>query len=1149
MILQPSAAADAPARLLHAATDLTSFMECEVLTALNLRALTDPDLAAQRIALDDSTQLITDKGVEHEKAYLHRLISQGLTVVDIAAAAGPALADRVQATQQAMAQGAQVIYQAALTGDDLVGHADFLVRVDTPSALGGWSYEVEDTKLARSAKGKFLVQLSFYSHLLEPLQGLAPRQMHVVLGDGKKVSFACEDTRHYVQSLLQRYRACIAQLQAPSSSTPAAYPLPCDHCSMCPWRNRCAAQRVADDHLCQVAGVRKDQIVKLEQAGIRTMAQLGALAPTASVPQLNPQTRHKLVQQARLQTQGKATGQLHFELIDHPIGSLRGFERLPQPHPGDIFFDMEGDPLHDQGLEYLFGLWFEQNGAWTFKAFWAHDRAQEKQAFEDCIDFIMQRRAQHPGLHVYHYASYEESAFKRLATSHGTREAALDELLRGKVLVDLYRVVREALCISQPSYSIKYVEHFYRGQRGGDVTNAGASIVSYERWRESQDPQLLQDIQNYNRDDVQSTQQLRDWLLTLRPSDLPWRTAQSNPGVAAVLAKSEKRQQAEERFALYQQRLMQALPKDVAAWSTDDHILALTAQMLGFHGRANKPQWWSIFSKADLSLDELLEDPECLAGLTLDPAVPPMRVGSKTRYTFVVPPQDSKLGDGDDCTLTHSASEIKGIAWDDAAGRLSIEVSAQQEPLPEVLSLGPQRPINTIKLEDALYAFADGLLNGQAAHSAIAQLLRRDPPRVQGLTPGQPLIAQGQDTVQGCVYAALNLQQSYLYVQGPPGAGKTYVGSRMIAALLAAGKRVGVMSNSHKAIHHLMQGAIAVASEQGVAVHAVKKASEQSRDSYFQAEGARVSNITDPDKVARAGGNLIGGTAFLFCRHPNLVDVLFVDEAGQVALANLVASSVAAPNLVLLGDQMQLSQPTQGAHPGRSGESALDYLLDGAATIAPHKGIFLATTWRMHPQVCEFISQAVYEGRLHPEPHNARRTLVLSPGAHPSLRPSGIVHVPIAHTGCSLKSEAEAQFIAQVYQSALQQQYTDTQGRSHPLTTDHILVVAPYNLQVKLLKRLLPAGARVGTVDKFQGQEAELVIVSMTTSSEQDLPRHLGFLYSKNRLNVAISRAKCMAIVLANSALLAIKCHQPQDMQLVNTLCAMAEYSSSQERA
>jgi len=249
-------------------------------------------------------------------------------------------------------------------------------------------------------------------------------------------------------------------------------------------------------------------------------------------------------------------------------------------------------------------------------------------------------------------------------------------------------------------------------------------------------------------------------------------------------------------------------------------------------------------------------------------------------------------------------------------------------------------------------------------------------------------------------------------------------------------------------------------------------------------------------------------------------------------------------NIVLLGDQMQLGRPIQGVHPGDSGLSTLDYLMQGRATIPPEMGIFLATSWRMHPDVCRFISDAVYDGRLIPEKENAKQKLLLKNGHHPILKPSGVVYLPVAHDDCSQSSDEEAAAIDEIYENLLDQYYTDKSGKEHKISGENILVVAPYNMQVNLLKRVLPFSARVGTVDKFQGQEAEVVIVSMATSSEDDLPRYIEFLYSKNRLNVALSRAKCLSILVANPNLMSIRCRTIDQMKLVNTLCWVREYSN-----
>lgn len=1123
---------------LYSATDLVSFLSCEHLTALAFQVLSDRALAALRVGNDESAALIAQKGDEHERAYLRSLQEAGRQVVVVDTEAS--LEGRERQTLEAMAAGAEVIYQATLRDGPWVGHADFLRRIDGESSVfGSWRYEVADTKLARSPKAKFLVQLAFYSQLVAKAQSAEPRMMHVVLGDGSERAFRCADYMHYFEALQARFLAYVSGLGSGAASPP--YPVPCEHCDLCDWRELCAQRRLADDHLSQVAGVTRVQTVKLEAAGISTMAKLATLPFGASVSRMHVDTLGKLRGQAELQHEAKCTGKRRVKLLELDPEARRGFYRLPEPDIGDMFFDMEGDPLEIGGLEYLFGLWCWEEGGWAFKSFWAHDRAQERVAFEQFMDFVQERRRQFPRAHVYHYASYEETALKRLASFHATREVEMDNLLRHGVLVDLYKVVREGLRISESSYSIKYVERFYRPAREGDVQNAGASIVYYERWRETGDPKLIEDIAAYNRDDVESTQQLRDWLLGLRPEGLPWREA-ATAEPAKDAAEPTAVQQIELRLAEYRGRLVDPLPTDPRAWGLVERASELTYQLLDFHRRAAKPEWWALFARMDFDEQELMDDPECLAGLKLDPEAPPTRVARSMLYTYRAPEQETKLADGDQVTRCDTGESIGSLMFDEATRTVQIKLGPSKQPLPDRLSIGPSGPIDSRKISAALFRFADRWLAGERRYDAVEQLLRRDVPRLRGRVAGEPVVQDVPELVPGCIAAVRALASSYLYVQGPPGSGKTYSGSRMIAALLADGYRVGIMSNSHKAIHHLMAGAILECVRQRVDVQPVKKATSGRDDTELQVDGAAVSNLYTNADVWVGDGNLIGGTAWLFCDEAadQQLDYLFVDEAGQVALANLVAAGTCARNLVLLGDQMQLSQPVQGVHPGRSGDSALDYLLDGAATIAPDRGIFLATSWRMHPEVCRFISDAVYDGRLAPEAANAICELELDSEAHPFLKRAGIVHVPVEHEGCSQGSDVEAQLVAEIYANALSQRYTDRDGVMHPMTPENILVVAPYNVQVNLLRKTLPDGARVGTVDKFQGQEAELVIVSMTTSSEQDLPRNIEFLYSKNRLNVAVSRAKCLAIVLANPALLTIKCRTPEQMTLVNTLCWMA---------
>ena len=1112
---------------LYAATDLVNFLECEHVTSLDLRHLDSPLPLAE---VDESTQLIQQKGYEHEGAYVQHLHDQGLTVVDIAEG-NKSLEAKVAATLEAMRAGVEVVFQATLLQGNLAGFADFLVRVPRPSLLGDYSYEVSDTKLSRSPKAKFLVQLSFYSKLLAVVQGIAPQSMHLVLGDRTQKTYRCADYAHYFEALLQRF---LARMEEGGKTT---YPEPCNHCDVCRWSHLCKQQWLDDDHLNQVANIARGQILKLRSAGVDTMAKLAALPQGAPVAKFQAATLEKLRHQAFLQVEARQTGK--GRVVPLPLEPHRGLCRMPEPNAGDMFFDMEGNPLEEGGLEYLFGLYFDEGGKWVFKGFWAHSRKEERAAFEAFIDFVVARLRAYPGAHVYHYAKYEETALKKLMTLHATREAEVDNWLRRGVLVDLYQVVREGIMVSEPRYSIKNIEHFYLPAREGDVTNAGASIVWYEKWKETGDQAILDAIERYNEDDVRSTQQLRDWLLGLRPQGLPWAEPRNLAESAGnVASSSQPLTEAEARLVQYRVALVEPLPEDRLTWTADDASRELTYQLLDFHRRADKPAYWAMFARMEMGEDELREDPECLAGLRADPNHPPFKDKRSFVYTYSYQVQETKLRDGSSITRAGNGDALGDLEMDSEARLVRFKVGATKEVPPPQLSLGPGKPISTSVIRDALFKFADTLVKGEHRYLALESVLRRDVPSIAGEEQDAPMIA-GKATVKACAAVVMSMQDTYLFIQGPPGAGKTYTGSHVIVALLAAGKRVGVTSNSHRPINHLLEKVVEVAKQQGVTFKGVKK-STKGEDSEYPGDG--IENVYDNDEAFSCGAQLVAGTAWLFSRlaADQYLDYLFVDEAGQVSLANLIAVGTSARNLVLLGDQMQLSQPTQGVHPGRSGDSSLDYLLDGVATIAPNRGIFLETTWRMHPQVCSFISNAVYDSRLEPEAKNEKRVLVLRDDALPLLKPAGIVFAPVDHEGCSQQSPEEADLIKRLYEDLLRQGYTTDDGTVRLVTHENILVVAPYNMQVTLLRETLPAQARVGTVDKFQGQEAEVVLISMTTSSEVELPRFMEFLFSKNRLNVAVSRAKSLAVLVANPALMTIKCSTPEQMSLVNTLCWIA---------
>ena len=818
---------------------------------------------------------------------------------------------------------------------------------------------------------------------------------------------------------------------------------------------------------------------------------------------------------------------------------------MPEPDAGDLFFDMEGDPLYPNGLEYLFGIYYLKDGKELFEPFWAHNHEEEKATFKRFMAFLSAHLAEHPHAHIYHYNHYETTALKRLSCRYAACEEQLDNLLRGQKFIDLYLVVRESIRTSESGYSIKNMETFYMEKRDNAVATAADSIIVYNAWRSTGADKLLQEISDYNEVDCVSTHFLRNWLITLKPKDESWLKKDLSEN-------SEKEEQQRKDWEIEQEDYLTRLG------ATEDNpplINERISHLLEFHNREAKPQWWSNHERKNKFEDELIDDTDCLAGLRqVGSPVPEKR---SLIYSYRFPLQEYKLKVNDqplDIATITTVGTIVEINENTCI--VKIKRGNSQEPLPERLSLGPPAPINTTIIRTAIYRYADHFLeatknstdtptNQNASEDSThvaTELLTCNEPRIQGKQSGEAIITS--DDLQGDALKAITaLYNSYLFIQGPPGAGKTYTSSHIIVELMKLGKKIGVASNSHKAVHNLLEKVESVASEKGVHFRGIKKASGGNQESAF--EGKFFHSVNSISKMNH-DADLFAGTAWTFSNsHFNsdnkpLLDYLFIDEAGQVSTANVVGMSTATKNIVLVGDQMQLGQPIQGTHPGEAGLSVLEFLLGDHATIPAERGIFLSQTRRMHPSICKFISDAFYDGRLTAHASTSERSLHLQ---NTHLPNEGIVMIPAKHEGCSQKSEKEGEIVKEQYQSLLGQSFTDNDGTQRPITEADILVVTPYNVQVNYLHSVLPEKAQIGTVDKFQGQEAPIVLISMVTSSAEDLPRNIEFLYSKNRLNVAVSRAQCLAIVVANLNLLEIPCSTVEQMKLVNTFCRLNEYS------
>ncbi|GGP63022.1 TM0106 family RecB-like putative nuclease [Saccharothrix coeruleofusca] len=1127
----------ADGRLVHSPADLVDLLECEHRSTLSLAAALG--LPGAPVGEPQRDTLAAKHGLQHEQAILERFRERHAVVeIPQPAPTHEALTLAARQTREAIAAGAPVIYQGVFYEDGFHGRADFLVATDR-------GYEPHDAKLARHATPAAVVQLTAYAHALGEHAGPAT---HLLLGDGSTRTFRAADFLPVVRDLLARLRAKRPALPERlwDDERPA--------CATCRFSRHCAEGRERDRDLSLVAGIRADQRRKLAAAGLGTIDALANATATQRPATMSQATFTALRAQAALQviqdssrTEDDPVGKVAYEVV-----APEALAALPDPSPGDLFFDMEGDPyaLAGEGLEYLFGVVTPEE---RFTPFWAHTRPQEKEAFERLVDLATARVAEHPGAHVYHYAPYEVNALKRLAALHGTREEEVDHLLRSGALVDLYAVVRKALRVSQRSYSIKYLEPLYMpSARAGEVTTAVSSIEAYEQYLAlvGVDPErareVLDGIAEYNAYDCVSTHRLYRFLLDIR----------AEAGIAAEAPEpsllrevedelaAQRRAERAERLAAVVDPLLAGLPDNPAEATDDERARALLAAAVGYHRRETNPAWWDFFRQVAAPLPDLEADNACAVPVSVRAehwTMPSGRVRKAKREVRARcdPDRPHPFAKGDQVRLLYPGTPANrtrdAVVLDESAEEILLLESASADETDDArpVAVLPGSPVRPTPKDEAVYDLARAVVDQLPElppHPGV-DLVRRTPPRLR--VDGLP---RGGDVISDVIAAVDALDGSTLAVQGPPGAGKTYLAGRLIAHLIRGGRSVGVTSTSHKAVENVLTAALAAGREAGVPIPTAKRAKgTPAKDCAW--EQPRDNPALVRWRHEQGAGHLVGGTAWTFANaalREQPFDVLIVDEAGQFALADALAVSTCARNLVLLGDPQQLPQVVQGTHPAGADASALGHLIGDADVIPPHLGYFLDQTRRMHPRVCRPVSNLSYAGLLHAHPSAAARGIAgLEPGLY--LR-------QVDHRHNTTGSVEEAAAVVDVVRSLVGRLWTDGE-HARALDDSDILVVAPYNLQVRLVRRELERHGyehvRVGTVDRFQGQEAPVVITTMTSSAAVDLPRGLDFLLSRNRLNVALSRAQAVAVVICSPRLVEADIRDVEQLRLVSGMIGL----------
>jgi predicted RecB family nuclease len=1083
------------------------------------------ELSLQRTPLNALAEILIDKGNQHESSCLDDYEAMGKTIYEVPGRnADESFAEWVGRVSGSMDTGFDVIYQMPFIHEGMRGIADFLVRVDEEAGYA--RYEPVDAKLTRSkAKPGHVMQLCFYAEAIAALTGSAPRRMHIWLGSGSVETLSVEEFLPYWRRLRRQLSAILDS----DALTMTTRPRLCESCEYCEFQEHCESQWRAEDALSFVANSRENERSVLEAAGVITLAQLAVR--TEAVADLREEKRQRLTRQAALQVASRnESGPPAYEFIEvseDPVYG-HGFELLPMPDRGDVFFDFEGDPFwtpqHD--LMFLAGLLYQDDaGSWIYDERWAHTLADQQTMIKTLVEFFADRRETFPHMHVYHYNHTEKSAIERLMRD-AEDENLFASLVDSGMFVDLFTVAKNAIRVGTESYGLKHLEHLVEYQRGAGTEQGAGAVVEYEEWMRTGEGERLRSIARYNCDDVESTRALRDWLVARRPEGLAWR----EPFIT------------EEEYELDTDELVEGL--HLFPEVSGEYLLG---DLLNYWRRERSADVTPKYVALNGDYTALYENIDYLTNLKFLRMEEPVGRERTRRMVLSWPEQimDRSLEKGSDVLFAgvgapYGKASITAIDFD--SREVSLRWGAVQEEqggVPAVLTRDRYfRPgTKASVLKDLARQVLAPDEHGAPGRLATA-LLASEPPRFrQGHGPAEGIF---RDELSSIYEWVDDLDESFVAFQGPPGTGKTYSGSHVIHHLITSGKRVGVVAMSHPAIDNLMMATYEVFKDAGDLDQLRALRWQSTTDGtpleYFATYSQKKDDLTSGEF------NLVGGTAWLFSR-PEMrqfpVDVLIVDEAGQLALADAVASTNGARNMLLLGDPLQLSQVAKAEHPGDSGASVLQHVLGEHLTIPNTQGVFLAETWRMHPNVCHFISTQIYESRLTSNESCVQQDTEFG---------TGLRWLEAHHSRRSTESLEEAELVAEQISQLVGTKWINQKGETRVLEGSDVMVVAPYNDQVRLLRSRFQRtpeliDVQVGTVDKFQGREAPVVFFTMTTSSAQDMPRGPEFLFSRNRLNVAVSRARCLAYLVCTEELLNSRAVDIDDMRLISTLSAFVEYA------
>ena len=1178
-------------------SDLADYLSCTRITRHNLEELFVTRKSAP--IYDDDLhfqELLKARGNQFEMDYLTSLKSKRSSITEIDR--DDPVIKQYEDTLAAMQKGDDIIYQAKLGAcdDRWQGYADFLIKVEDDRRTCGFSYEVHDCKLSATVKGRSIIQLMLYTDLLSAMQdGIIPRELHIVKKKadehGLIETFQVSDLIHYYEELKQQYEASIDEFQQTPNYDTVLTVLtamdPVDHCVMCKWSGTCKDQRIEEDHLSLIAGISSKTRKEFRTEDIDTLTSVanldtGETARSLNVDDIKPRTN--AIIQAKLQHETSSHNPETPMIKFKPDIIGEGYGRFYAKTEHDIYLDLESDIyIEPDGLTYLFGWVYRDE----YNDCWAESMEQERDAFFNFISTAYKIWKEYPEMHIYHYGHHEHSTFIQLIRKYGylgLDEISLkfQELLNNNVFSDLHRILTGMMWAGTEGYSIKEMEKLYGFSRTADLAEvrklkSQADLLMERNEFDQITDEMTAIIKNYNEDDCRSLIALQDYLESIfndyaneyttvvRPIVVGQNVQQATAASPILTKEQLKVKEQKEANQEKMEKLKNELYNLASTLDTEnEEEMKLHEQLLklielpDFFEREDFATKWEYFKYQEMTNEEKYEDSKVLKDIVFR-EYGKNEKGTELRTVRIYDYPDQPC----DIQIDKSTKDFQGFSsgkvnkLDTHNRQITLKTSKNDVPLSTEIHIAEEVYPTLDKvtcLIDLSKVIFDDIQNEYSGSSigngscSFNLFMKRKPKYIGGNKPvatgiTDKLIAEVSALEEGSVYCT----------QGPPGTGKSTNASKLIAHLLnqkqGSDFTIGITALSHAVMTELMQKVydrIVAEKIQNVKIFQKVNADVLNSMEYetWPDEKKDIWTMSKDNSADYSEYNVIVGTSFMWVSKPVIVDLMIVDEAGQLSLADTMCVSDTCKRMVMFGDPQQLQQPQKAVHPFGTDDSALGHIFGGRKTVDDEYGLLLDTSYRMHDDICGFVSEMFYDGKLMYDQANSNHEIL----NNDTFSGSGMRFVPAEHEGNKSQSNEEVEKIMNILEKILdgKTQFRDKHGNLHKVEQEDIKIISPYNAQRNALERTVHSAypdIQIGTVDKFQGQEAPIVIFSTAASTPDEAPKGLGFLFNEHRLNVAISRAKAMFVLVSSPALFGIQAKKPAQIVLANRLLYLIKKS------